>query len=88
MINMTKEQAKALGFDYPAYEDEDFPVEIDEVKGATIAGLYMDNNPQSGRWKDAVFRIVLVLSDNRVIVIKEGGHAGYMEAEFGTLRSA
>jgi hypothetical protein len=92
MIRLTYEQCTALGFEHPFDEFSAHPVELEEVKGATIAGLYMDDSPQSdensSRWKDSFFKVVLVLSDGRVITIEEGGQAGWMEAEFSMIEGA
>jgi len=90
MINLTKEQAEALGFSYPMFDREDVPVEIDEVKGATIAGLYTDCAPQREGNDDGygygpmLIRIVLVLTDGRIITLTEGGQTGYISADFTT----
>jgi hypothetical protein len=52
------------------------------VRGATIAGLYVDSDPQENRSMD---RIILVLSDGRAIIINEVATGGAIEMEFGTL---
>ena len=87
MIRLTKEQCTKLGFEHPFDEFSAHPVELEEVKGATIAGLYMDNSPQSdeNRYRDSFCKVVLILSDGRTITITEGGQAGWMEAEFSMI---
>lgn len=79
MITLTKEQAKEIGFS--EYSDGK-AVELDEVRGATIAGLYVDSDPQENRSMD---RIILILSDGRAIIINEAMTGGAIEMEFGTL---
>jgi len=79
MITLTKEQAKEIGFREYSHGKA---VELDEVRGATIAGLYVDSDPQENRSMD---RIILILSDGRAIIINEAATGGAIEMEFGTL---
>ena len=90
MQELSEKEAKALGFEYPRFRDDRSAVLIDEVSGATIAGLFMDGNPQredgdDSHWGPMVFRVVLLLTDGRTIVLTEEGQVGYMQVEFGTL---
>lgn len=88
MRELSKEEAKALGFDF--FWKEECAVEIDEVKGATIAALYMDSDPteEMNNFRPALlFRIVLVLTDGRCIVLTEGAQDGHIEAEFGQVEA-
>lgn len=79
MRNLTNEEAAELGL---RKWWGGAPVEIDEVKGATIAGLYMDNDPTD---RGLILEIVLILSDGRVMTLSEQSSVGSIEAEFGTL---
>jgi len=92
MQELSEKEAKTLGFEHPRFKDDPRPMLLDEVSGATIAGLFMDRNPQredgdDSHWGPMVFRVVLLLTDGRTIVLTEGGQAGHMQAEFGTLET-
>jgi hypothetical protein len=85
-----KALADTLGFEYPSFEGDPHPVDIDEFRGATILGLYMDQDPQPENDESyngpMQFRVVLVLEGGKALILTEGGQAGYMKAEFVSVK--
>lgn len=81
MRELSKEETDALGLNRWGHDAD--AVEIDEVKGATIAGLYMDSDPTN----NCLLEIVLVLTDGRAILLSEESEAGWIAAQFGTVKA-